>query len=159
MARKGKKKAAPGDIATNRKARFDYDLLDRLECGIELMGTEVKAMREGTVQMKDSYAQVEDGELWLHNCHIPPYPPAAMNNLEPERPRRLLAHRREIDRLAASSREKGLTIVPTRIYFKGPNAKVEIALAKGRDRFDKRQAIKARETRRDIDRELRDAGR
>jgi SsrA-binding protein len=159
MAKKGKKKAAPGDIATHRKARFDYDLLDKLECGIELLGTEVKAMREGTVQMKDSYAHVEDGELWLHNCHIPPYPPAAMNNHEPERPRRLLAHRREIDRLAASSREKGLTIVPTRIYFKGPNAKVEIALAKGRDRFDKRQAIKARETRRDIDRELRDAGR
>jgi len=156
---KAKKKVAPGDVATNRQARHRYEVLDKLECGIVLQGTEVKSLREGSAQIKDAYAQVRDGELWLHNMHIPPYGPAARDNHPPERPRKLLAHRREITRLLERQRERGLTIVPLRVYFKGPHAKVEIALAKGKDRFDKREAIKERETRRDMQRALREASR
>ena len=159
MAKKTKRKVAPGDVATNRYASFRYDLTDRLECGVVLAGTEVKSLRSGTAQIKDGYAQVRDGELWLHNVHIPPYAPAARDNHEPERPRKLLAHRREIERLIGRVQERGLTLVPTRLYFSGPRAKVEIALARGKDRFDKRETIKARETRRDMERALRDAGR
>ena len=117
------------------------------------------ALRGGAVQIKDGYAAIQSGELWLHNVHIPPYGPAARDNHEPERPRKLLAHRREIERLVGRVQERGLTLVPTRIYFKEGRAKVEIALARGKDRFDKRESIKTRETRRDMDRALRDAGR
>ena len=159
MAKPAKKPLASGDVATNRQARFRYELLDKLECGVVLLGTEVKALREGSAQMKDAYARVEDGELWLHNLHIPPYGPAAQQNHEPERPRKLLAKRREIDRLIGQQQEKGLTIVPTRIYFKGPRAKVEISLARGKDRFDKRQTIKERDQKREMQRALRDAHR
>ncbi len=127
--------------------------------GIELEGTEVKALRNGGAQLKDGYVLVRDGELFLHNVHIPPYAPAAHDNHEPERDRRLLAHRRQIDRLAAQLSEKGLTLVPTRIYFSGGRAKVEIALARGKDRFDKREAIKERETKRDMERALREVNR
>jgi SsrA-binding protein len=159
MAKSKKRKVAPGDVASNRYASYRFDLLDRLECGIALQGTEVKALRDGGAQLKDGYALVRDGELWLHNVHIPPYGPAARENHEPERDRRLLAHRRQIDRLAGQIQEKGLTLVPTRMYFSGGRAKVEIAVAKGKDRFDKREAIKERETKRDMDRALRDAHR
>ena len=159
MAKKRKRKAAAGDIATNRQAGFRYDLLDRLECGIALVGTEVKSVREGRVQLKDGYATERDGELWLHNVHIAPYAPAARANHEPERPRKLLAHRREIERLTGKTAERGLTLVPTRIYFAGSRAKVEIALAKGKDRFDKRESLKKREQQRDVQRELREANR
>jgi SsrA-binding protein len=154
MAKGKKRKASPGDVATNRQASFRFDLLDRLETGIVLTGTEVKSLRSGTAQIKDGYAQVRDGELWLHNVHIPPYGPASRENHDPERPRKLLAHKREIDRLVGKIQERGLTIVPTRIYFNGARAKVEIALARGKDRFDKRESIKAREQRRDIERAL-----
>jgi SsrA-binding protein len=154
MAKGKKRKASPGDVATNRQASFRFDLLDKLEAGIVLTGTEVKSLRSGTAQIKDGYAQVRDGELWLHNVHIPPYGPASRENHDPERPRKLLAHKREIDRLVGKIQERGLTIVPTRIYFNGPHAKVEIALARGKDRFDKRESIKAREQRRDIERAL-----
>jgi len=154
MAKGKKRKAAPGDVATNRQASFRYDLLDKLEAGIVLTGTEVKSLRDGSAQIKDGYAQVRDGELWLHNVHIPPYGPASRDNHDPERPRKLLAHRREIDRLVGRIQERGLTLVPTRIYFSGPRAKVEIALARGKDRFDKRESIKAREQRRDMDRAM-----
>jgi SsrA-binding protein len=154
MAKGKKRKASPGDVATNRQASFRFDLLDRLETGIVLTGTEVKALRSGTAQIKDGYAQVRDGELWLHNVHIPPYEPASRENHDPERPRKLLAHKREIDRLAGKIQERGLTLVPTRIYFNGAHAKVEIALGRGKDRFDKRESIKAREQRRDMDRAL-----
>jgi SsrA-binding protein len=154
MAKGKKRKAAPGDVATNRQASFRFDLLDRLETGIVLTGTEVKSLRNGSAQIKDGYAQVRDGELWLHNVHIPPYGPASRDNHEPERPRKLLAHKREIDRLVGRIQERGLTLVPTRIYFSGPRAKVEIALARGKDRFDKRESIKAREQRRDVERAL-----
>src|SRR4051812_49844156 len=156
---KAKRKAHAGDVATNRQASYRYELLDRLETGIVLRGTEVKALRAGSAQMKDAYASVRDGELWLHNLHIPPYGPAARDNHEPERPRKLLAHKREIERLIGRVAERGLTIVPTRIYFKDGRAKVEIALGRGKDRFDKRQSIKEREQRRDMDRAVRDAQR
>jgi SsrA-binding protein len=156
MAKGKKRKASPGDIATNRQASFRFELLDRLEAGIVLTGTEVKSLRNGAAQIKDGYAQVRDGELWLHNVHIPPYGPASRENHDPDRPRKLLAHKREIDRLVGTTRERGLTLVPTRIYFNGPRAKVEIALARGKDRFDKRESIKAREQRRDMDRAVQE---
>jgi SsrA-binding protein len=154
MAKGKKRKAAPGDIATNRQASYRFDLLDRLECGVVLAGTEVKSLRNGTAQIKDGYASIRDGELWLYNVHIPPYGPASRENHDPDRPRKLLAHRREIERLVGKIQERGLTLVPTRIYFAGPHAKVEIALARGKDRFDKRESIKAREQRRDVERAL-----
>ncbi len=159
MAKAKKRKVAPGDVASNRYASYRFELLDKLECGLVLQGTEVKALREGGAQLKDGYALIRDGELYQHNVHIPPYGPAARANHEPERDRRLLAHRRQIDKLAAAIKEKGLTLVPTRIYFSGGRAKVEIALAKGKDRFDKRESIKARETKRDMDRALREVRR
>jgi SsrA-binding protein len=159
MAKGKKRKVAPGDVATNRQASYRFELLDKLECGVVLQGTEVKALRAGSAQIKDGYASVRDGELWLHNVHIPPYGPAARENHEPERPRKLLAHRREIERLIGRTQERGLTIVPTRIYFSEGRAKVEIALARGKDRFDKRESIKAREQQRDVDRALRDVQR
>jgi len=154
VAKAQKRKAAPGDIASNRQAAFRYEFLDKLECGIVLQGTEVKSLREGGVQLKDGYASLHNGELWLHNVHIAPYAPASRENHEPERPRKLLAHRRELERLAGRVSERGLTLVPTRMYFSGPRAKVEIAVARGKDRYDKRQAIKERETKRDMQRAL-----
>jgi SsrA-binding protein len=159
MAAKKKRKVAPGDVATNRYASYRYELLDRLECGIALLGTEVKSLRTGNVQIKDGFVSVDDGELVLHNVHIPPYQAASRDNHQPERPRKLLAHRREIDRLHGRVAERGFTLVPTRIYFKGSHAKVEVALARGKDGVDKRQTIKERESRRDMDRAIRDAGR
>jgi SsrA-binding protein len=156
---KGKRKIGAGDVASNRYASYRYELIERLECGIVLEGTEVKALREGGAQLKDAYAAVRDGELWLYGVHIPPYAPASRENHDPERPRKLLLHRRELDRLIGRTQERGLTLVPTRIYFKGPHAKVEIALARGKDLYDKRQAIRERETRRDIERGLREARR
>ena len=159
MAKKGKRKAEPGDIATNRQAAYRYNLLERIECGIVLTGTEVKSLRQGTATIKDGYADVRDGELWLHNVHIPPYAPASRENHEPERDRKLLVHRRELERLIGKTKERGLTVVPTRIYFRGPHAKVEIALARGKDVRDKRETIRARETQREMDRELREARR
>ena len=153
MAKKGKRKAAAGDIATNRQASFRFNLLDRFEAGIVLQGSEVKSLRDGGVQIKDAYAEVRDGEVWLRNMHIAPYKPARENH-EPDRPRKLLLHRREIDQLTGASAEKGLTIVPTRIYWSGPRAKVELALAKGKDLYDKRRSIKERDTRREIERAM-----
>ncbi|HEY8770965.1 MAG TPA: SsrA-binding protein SmpB [Thermoleophilaceae bacterium] len=154
MAKKGKRKAAPGDVATNRQASFRYNLLDRWEAGIQLQGSEVKSIRDGGVQLKDAYAELRDGEVWLQNMHIAPYKPAAQDNHEPERPRKLLLHKREIERLIGKTAEKGLTLVPTRVYFKGPRAKVEIALARGKDVRDKRRSLKEREQKREIDRAL-----
>jgi SsrA-binding protein len=156
---KGKRKAAAGDVATNRQASFKFDLIDKLECGMVLEGTEVKALREGGAQLKDAYAAIRNGELWLHNLHIPPYAPASRENHDPERDRKLLVHRRELERLIGASQQKGLTLIPTRLYFSGPRAKVEIALARGKDRYDKRQSIRERETTREMQRELREANR
>jgi SsrA-binding protein len=141
------------DIARNRQASHRYNLLERWECGIVLMGTEVKSCRAGRVQLKDGYASVEEGEVWLHNVHVAPYDPARDNH-DPERPRKLLMRRREIERLIGKTAEKGLTLVPTRMYFKGKHAKVEIALARGKDLYDKRRALKDKDMKREIQREL-----
>jgi SsrA-binding protein len=161
MAKGGKRKASAGDVASNRQAAFRYHLLERFECGIVLTGTEVKALREGKAQLKDSYATVRDGEVWLIGLYIPPYGPASRENHEPERPRKLLLHRSEIDRLVAKTRERGLTLVPTRLYFtpEGSRAKAEIALARGKDVHDKRDTIRKREMARDVQRELREVSR
>lgn len=153
MAKK-KRKAAPGDVATNRQASFRFELLERFEAGIQLQGSEVKSMRGGSVQLKDAYAEVRDGEVWLRNMHVAPYQPAARENHEAERPRKLLLHRKEIERLVGQTAEKGLTVVPTRVYFKGPHAKVELALARGKDLYDKRHSIKDREQKREMQRAM-----
>jgi SsrA-binding protein len=158
---KAKRKVGAGDVATNRYASHRYQLLERLECGIVLEGTEVKGLRSSGAQLKDGYAAIRDGELWLHSVHIPPYGPAARENHDPDRPRKLLLHRRELDRLSGRVQERGLTLVPTRIYFSGPRsrAKVEVALARGKDLYDKRESIRKREMARDVQRELREARR
>ena len=152
---KGKRKIGAGDVASNRYASYRYNLLDKWEAGIVLRGTEVKSLRTGHAQLKDGYASISNGEVWLHNVHIPPYGPATRENHEPERPRKLLLHKREIERLMGKTREKGLTLVPTRLYFKGPRAKVEVALARGKDVGDKRQTIKEREMKREMERAIR----
>jgi SsrA-binding protein len=165
MAKGQKRKMASGDVASNRQASFRYNLLERFECGMVLEGTEVKSLRQGGAQLKDSYAAIRDGEVWLFGVYIAPYAPAARENHDPERPRKLLLHRREIERLIGASTEKGLTIVPTRIYFApgraggGTRAKIEIAVARGKDLYDKRQSIKTRDMQREVQRELREVGR
>jgi SsrA-binding protein len=143
------------DVARNRQARHRYHLLERWEAGLVLTGTEVKSLRGGKAQIKDGYATVTDGEVWLHNVHIPPYAPASRENHEPERPRKVLMHRREIERLIGKTRERGLTLVPTRLYFSNGRAKVELALARGKAVGDKRQAIKEREMKREMERAAR----
>jgi SsrA-binding protein len=159
MAKGAKRKAAAGDVATNRQASFRFNLLERFECGIVLAGTEVKSLRDGNAQLKDSYATFRDGELWLVGCYIAPYPAASRENHEPERPRKLLLHRSEIERLIGRTQERGFTLVPTRIYFARGRAKVEIALARGKDVHDKRETIRRREATREIQRELRELHR
>ena len=143
------------DIATNRQASYRYHLMDKWEAGLVLTGTEVKSLRGGKAQLKDGYASIQNGEVWLHNVHIPPYGPATRDNHEPERPRKLLMHKREIERLIGKTQERGLTLVPTRIYFSGPRAKVELALARGKEQRDKRESIREREQKREMERALR----
>jgi SsrA-binding protein len=155
MSKKKQRRPVSGDVATNRQARHRYDLIERFECGIELQGSEVKALREGKAQISDAYAAIEDGEVWLRGLHIPPYAPASTENHDPDRPRKLLLHRYEIERLIGRSQRKGLTLVPTRIYFKGPRAKVELALARGKEQRDRRREIRDRDVRREVERELR----
>jgi SsrA-binding protein len=157
VAKKGKKQRQPasGDVATNRRARHRFELVEKFEAGIVLRGSEVKSLRTGKAQMADSYAVVDDGEVWLRNLHIPPYEPASRENHEPERPRKLLMHRAEIERLVGKTAERGLTLVPTRIYFKGPRAKVELALARGKEGRDRRREIAARDVRREVEREFK----
>jgi SsrA-binding protein len=161
MAKGTKKKTAPGDVATNRQAAFRYNLLERFEAGIVLTGTEVKSLRDGNAQLKDSYATIKDGEVWLVGAYIAPYPAASRENHDPERPRKLLMHRNEIEKLRISLNERGFTLVPTRLYFSGErsHAKVEIALARGKDLWDKRDTIKKRDMAREVQRELRDVSR
>jgi SsrA-binding protein len=155
MMAKGKPKGDVGDVATNRRARHKFELLDRFECGIELVGTEVKALREGKAQLGDAYAVIDRGEVWLRNAHIPPYAPAAGQNHDPERPRKLLLHRYEIERLIGRSERRGLTLIPTRIYFKGAHAKVELALARSKEQRDRRREIRDRDVQREVEREHR----
>ena len=161
MAKTRKRKASAGDVATNRQASFRYALMERYECGLVLQGTEVKSLREGKAQLKDSYATIRDGEVWLIGVYIPPYGPAARQNHEPERERKLLLHAREIERLIGQTKERGLTLIPTRMYFGGARsrAKVEIAVARGKDLYDKRESIRKRDMARDVQRELREAQR
>ncbi len=142
-------------VADNRRARFDYDLMERIEAGLALTGTEIKSVRAGQANIRDAYAQIRGGEMWLQNMHVAPWSGGGPWNHEPMRPRRLLLNRREIDRFSRQVLQKGLTIVPLRLYIKGHHAKVEVALAKGRRRYDKRQAIMRRETEREIGRAMR----
>jgi len=158
MAKK-KRKAAAGDVATNRRARHKFEFVDTFECGIELLGTEVKALRTSGAQLGDAYAVVDRGEVWLRNAHIPHYPPAADQNHDPNRTRKLLLHRYEIERLIGRAQRRGLTLIPTRIYFKGPRAKVELALARGKEQRDRRREIQDRDIRRDVERELKGRSR
>jgi SsrA-binding protein len=158
MAKRGKRKAAQGDVATNRQASFRYHLLERLEAGIQLQGSEVKSLRQGNAQLKDAYASVREGEVWLVGMHIAPYGPASRENHDPDRTRKLLLQRREIERLIGQTAERGLTLVPTRVYFSGAHAKVELALARGKDVVDKRRTLKEREQRREIERALAEHG-
>lgn len=147
-------------VAINRKARHDYFILDSFECGIVLTGTEIKSVRAGNLNLKDSYASIENGELWLYGMHISPYDKGTYYNHEPERDRKLLLHRHEIIRLNSKVREKGLTLVPLSVYIKGGRrAKVELGLAKGRTTHDKRDMIADRDAKRDIARAVRGKGR
>jgi len=159
MARKRKdslkQPITSGVVASNRRASHKYELLEKGDCGIQLQGSEVKSLRQGAAQLADAYATVDRGEVWLHNMHIPHYAPAAGDNHDPERPRKLLLHRRQIEKLIGQTAEKGLTLVPTKVYFSGRNAKVEIAVARGKQLHDKRRDIKEREMRREMEREAR----
>jgi SsrA-binding protein len=154
VANKRKRKVDPGDVASNRRARHRYEILESFEAGIELVGSEVKSLRSGKAQIAEAYAAVEDGEVWLRNAHIPPYEPAAALNHEPERPRKLLLHRNEINRLIGQTQKKGLTLVPLRVYFKGPRAKLELALVRGKEQRDRRRELRERDQKREIEREL-----
>ncbi|HSP96769.1 MAG TPA: SsrA-binding protein SmpB [Candidatus Dormibacteraeota bacterium] len=142
------------DIAVNRRARHEFLIEETVEAGVALMGSEVKALREGKANLKDSYGRIENGEVWLWNAHISPYGPASQFGHEPTRTRKLLLHREEIERLHGKVKERGLTLVPLRLYFKNGRAKIELALARGKKQHDKRDAIRDREQRREIDRAM-----
>jgi SsrA-binding protein len=143
-------------LAQNRKAYHDYFIEETLEAGIVLKGTEIKSIRRGSVNLRDAYAQVEDGEVWLHNMHVSPYEQGNRFNHDPTRSRKLLLHKSEIAKLVGASREKGYTLVPTRLYLRNGFCKVELALAKGKKLHDKREAMKQRDAQREIERALRD---
>jgi len=147
--------AAQRDITVNRRARHDFHIEETLEAGIVLTGSEVKSLRAGKAQLKDSYGRITNGEVWLWNAHISPYAAAAQLGYEPTRSRKLLLHRREIERLVGKVKERGLTLVPLRMYFKHGRAKVELGLARGKKLYDKRASIKERETRREVDRAMK----
>ena len=143
------------DIAVNRRARHEFHIEETFEAGIVLLGSEVKALREGKANLKDSYGRLEGEEVFLWNAHISPYGPASQFGHEPTRARKLLLHRQEIARLQGKVKERGLTLIPLRLYFKNGRAKVELALARGKKQHDKRESIKEREMRREIDRAMR----
>jgi SsrA-binding protein len=146
-------------IAVNRRARHDYDILEKFDAGIVLTGTEIKSIRARRVQLRDAYAAIEGGEPYLHNMHISPYEAGNRFNPDPKRTRKLLLHRREIDRLLGRTTEKGLTLVPLRVYLQRGYAKVELGLARGKRQYDKRKAIAEREARREEERALADRQR
>ncbi len=137
-------------VVSNRKARHEYHILETLEAGIVLQGTEVKALRQGNANLQDSYGLLNNGEVWLHGMHISPYEQGSMYNHEPRRTRKLLLQKRQIRKLISTLRDKGITLVPLAVYFKGPYAKVELALAQGKRQYDKRAAIAKREAEREI---------
>lgn len=146
-------------VATNRKAFHDYFIEETHEAGVALTGTEIKSVRAGAVNLRDSYAQVRNGEMWMQNVHISPYEAGNRFNVDPYRPRKLLLHRKEIMRLMGRAQEKGLTIVPLRIYLKKNRAKVEIALVKGKKQYDKRETIGKRDADREIERAIKERQR
>ena len=153
MAKSSTKKQMPGRVATNRKARHDYEILETYEAGIQLVGPEVKSLREAKVQLRDSYARVDSGEVWLYGVHIAPYLYAqGFGAVDPDRRRKLLLHRREIEEMDERTSQEHLTLVPLSIYFKEGKAKVEIGLARGRKTYDKRAAIAKREADRELER-------
>ena len=139
-------------IAQNRKARYDYFIEDELEAGLVLKGTEVKSLRLGKAHLKDAYARVKDGEVYVYQMHIGPYPFAYYDNHDPLRPRKLLLHKREIKRLYSKANEKGFTLVPLKIYFKDGKVKITVALVRGKRKYDKREAIRRRDEKREMDR-------
>ena len=143
-------------IAENRRARYDYHLLERLEAGLTLTGTEVKSLRAGQATLQRAFADIRDGEVWLVGAHIPEYAQGNVANHDPDRDRKLLLHRREIDSLLGKVREKGLTLVPTKLYFKNGRVKVEIAVARGKEQRDKRRDLAERDARRQIDRAMKE---
>ena len=143
------------DIASNRRARRDYEILDTFEAGIELRGPEVKSLRDGKANIGDAYGVIRKGQVFLQHLHISAYAPATLSNSDPLRERRLLLHRREIERLTVRVHERGFTLIPLALYWKDGRAKVELALARGRARYDKRQAIRKREDQREAERGLR----
>ena len=145
-------------IARNRRARHDYHIEEVYEAGLVLTGTEVKSLRAGRASLTDGFGQVSDHEVWLHNVHIPEYTQGTWTNHEPRRTRKLLMHRREIDKLASETTERGLTLVPLALYFKDGKAKVELALARGKRSYDKRHDLAARDAAREVDRALRRRG-
>jgi SsrA-binding protein len=145
-------------IARNRRARHDYHIEEVYEAGLVLTGTEVKSLRAGRASLTDGFGQISDHEVWLHNVHIPEYTQGTWTNHEPRRTRKLLMHRREIDKLASETTERGLTLVPLALYFKDGKAKVELALARGKRSYDKRQDLAARDAAREVDRALRRRG-
>ena len=143
------------NIAVNRKARHEYNILDTYEAGLVLKGTEVKSLREGKVSLREGFAQIENNELYIINMHISPYAFGNIFNVNPKRKRKLLLHHREINRLRKQVEEKGLTLIPLRIYFKKGHAKIELALAKGKKLYDKRHALAEKDIQREVDRELK----
>ena len=160
VGQSGKGEKTEKVVATNRKAYHDYHIDERYEAGMVLLGTEVKAMREGRVNLKDSFARVDRNEVILHQCHISPYSHGNIMNHEPLRPRKLLLHRKEINKLMGRTQQKGLTLVPLRIYFnQAGKAKIEIGLGKGKHEYDRREDIKDREARRDVERAMKTSKR
>jgi SsrA-binding protein len=139
-------------VADNRRARHEYEILETFEAGLALSGTEVKAMRQGKANLQESFARIEDNEIWLYRCHISPYDFGNRFNHDPLRKRRLLMHRRQINKLKAQTQEKGLALIPLKLYFKGNWAKIDLALARGKQLYDKRQSIAKRENQRQIER-------
>jgi SsrA-binding protein len=142
-------------VATNRKAFHDYHIQDKCEAGISLLGTEVKSLREGRANLKDSYVIIKDAEAYILNCHIPPYSHGNLQNHDPLRTRKLLLHKKEIDKLWGSISQKGFTLIPLKIYFRSGKAKVEIGLAKGKREYEKRESIKEKEAKREIERHMK----
>lgn len=142
-------------MIVNRKAYHDYEILETFETGVVLKGAEVKSLREGRANLKDSYADIKDGEIWLLNFHISPYPQAGIFNPDPYRDKKILLHKREIKRLAVKVREKGLTLIPLKVYFRNGKAKIQIALAKGKKIYDKRRILKEKELKREQERVLK----
>lgn len=142
-------------VATNRKAKFEYFLLEEFEAGLSLQGSEIKSIRAGQISLAEAYIKVDGKNAWLVEAHVAPYEQANRNNHDPKRPRHLLLHKKEIKKLWDAIRQKGVTIIPTRVYLKGGRAKLEIAIARGKKLFDKRAAIARRETDREIERQIR----